>query len=616
MKYDDFIGIDGVKTHAINHTNGTDDIVIATINNKGLASDEHITAIENNTTKVGITPEQAGEITDNTTHRNSEHASNERSSHTGTQLANTISDFDTAVENNTSVVHKTGEETITGRKVFENMIVGTHFGYDEDYFLEKYEEGEYIDDLQITVPYMDNSYESNDGHRIEILTGGCYKTNDDTPAGNIQIKTGDIDNADNHRNGNIILETGHIIVENGMNATSGDIVFTIGDFTENDTGIGNYGRFEFNRGQMYLSTDTESSSTTTGAFVTNGGVGIAKNLNVGGDLDVAGSITRAGNTVWDESHFVKSIDGTLAGNSDTNVPSEKAVKTYVDANVGDSELEKLTEDGHTGWRLLGRDPSKHRDIGNDAIDLTWSVTSDVGASGAAAFAQNIGTKAIGDASHAEGQYSEAIGDASHAQGHHTTAEGVNSFSGGYYSTASGDNSLAFGSSVLTEGLHSVALGFNNNAYAFCSTIIGHYGIRATGDETNSIDPTNTLFAVGNGTNGTNRSNALTLKANGDLTVAGTIVSENVEIVHTDTVTDLIAVDRDYIRAAGGTTIVIPDSGVTIKIWDYRGEFGTTSCTLTCLNSTIMGVNSYELDQDNVEIELKWNGTEWRIIKNG
>ena len=92
-----------------------------------------------------------------------------------------------------------------------------------------------------------------------------------------------------------------------------------------------------------------------------------------------------------------------------------------------SQLEKITEGNHTGWRILGRDPSKYANIGNQAIDFSI-VTANVGllspygasgnysiatgvntiSSGVASFSSGIGTRAINEGSVAIGKYNKGI----------------------------------------------------------------------------------------------------------------------------------------------------------------------------------------------------------------
>ena len=37
-----------------------------------------------------------------------------------------------------------------------------------------------------------------------------------------------------------------------------------------------------------------------------------------------------------------------------------------------SQLEKITEGGNTGWRILGRNPDNYANIGQQAIDFSFS----------------------------------------------------------------------------------------------------------------------------------------------------------------------------------------------------------------------------------------------------
>ena len=60
-------------------------------------------------------------------------------------------------------------------------------------------------------------------------------------------------------------------------------------------------------GVATVSGTTASESTTTGALVVSGGVGIAKSCYVGGNLDVAGSLAVGGTITYDDIHNLDSI---------------------------------------------------------------------------------------------------------------------------------------------------------------------------------------------------------------------------------------------------------------------------------------------------------------------
>jgi len=104
-------------------------------------------------------------------------------------------------------------------------------------------------------------------------------------------------------------------------------------------------------------------------------------------------------------------------------------------------------------------------------------------------AQNNGTKATGDSSHAEGASTEANGMSSHAQGSSTKANG--------------DYSHTSGSGTIADG--------------YAQTVIGVYNT-AQGTA-NSKASTDYAFIIGNGTNNSQRSNALGIKWNGNFTFA-------------------------------------------------------------------------------------------------
>lgn len=70
---------------------------------------------------------------------------------------------------------------------------------------------------------------------------------------------------------------------------------------------------------LYVSTTTNSTSTNSGALIVNGGVGIGLDVNVGGSLTVAGTITQQGNLVLTTAslynRFVAGTDISILTNS-------------------------------------------------------------------------------------------------------------------------------------------------------------------------------------------------------------------------------------------------------------------------------------------------------------
>lgn len=71
-----------------------------------------------------------------------------------------------------------------------------------------------------------------------------------------------------------------------------------------------------------------------------------------------------------------STDGTLAGNSDATIPTEKAIKTYVDGQIGGatnhSALSNLTNDDHPQYAILN---SNRTGSGNTDLKIGYSASS-------------------------------------------------------------------------------------------------------------------------------------------------------------------------------------------------------------------------------------------------
>lgn len=125
--------------------------------------------------------------------------------------------------------------------------------------------------------------------------------------------------------------------------------------------------------------------------------------------------------------------------------------------------------------------------------------------------------AIGQNSVALGKSSIAIGSATTSRntnsittGDRTVATGDNAFSGGIYSRSIGFNSFSYGNNCLSRNNNSVAFGINNATLANEQFLCG----------ANSKPTTDTLFAVGNGTSDTARSNAIEVKKDGTIIAGG------------------------------------------------------------------------------------------------
>ncbi|MBK8622951.1 MAG: hypothetical protein IPN79_14650 [Saprospiraceae bacterium] len=215
-------------------------------------------------------------------------------------------------------------------------------------------------------------------------------------------------------------------------------------------------------------------------------------------------------------------NGTLQLQNLTSTPANNSDKFYVLNNrpfYGDKiltgQLERITENGNTGWRLFGRNPANYGDIGDDAVDLSISLFTSAtrGATGYTSIAMGSGTTASGLNSTAMGSSSIASGNYSTAIGNSCTASEDNSIAMGSGTDAIGVNSITMGFHTLASGSYSSAMGFHTFAKSYGSLSIGRYSDSiATSSETTWV-ATDPVFIIGNGDSNINRKNAVTILKN-------------------------------------------------------------------------------------------------------
>lgn len=132
------------------------------------------------------------------------------------------------------------------------------------------------------------------------------------------------------------------------------------------------------------------------------------------------------------------------------------------------------------------------------------------ASGAASIALGLASRATGNYAVAAGQVAEASGGSSVAMGYHTVASGSRSVAMGQNTEANANSAAAFGNLTKATGRTSFVIG------------------QANIEDTNPVDTTHGsearkyLFTIGNGTDDTHRSNALTVDWNGNEELAGSL----------------------------------------------------------------------------------------------
>lgn len=139
--------------------------------------------------------------------------------------------------------------------------------------------------------------------------------------------------------------------------------------------------------------------------------------------------------------------------------------------------------------------------------------------------------ALGAYSAAFGANTRAAGRAAMAFGQGSAAAGEQSVAGGSQTTAAGLRSVAFGDNATARGTFSTALGLNTTASASASVALGRWNVaRGASDAWRGSDP---LLVAGNGTGPSDRSNALMLRKNGDLRIAGAFTEHSDRRLKTD-----------------------------------------------------------------------------------
>lgn len=210
-----------------------------------------------------------------------------------------------------------------------------------------------------------------------------------------------------------------------------------------------------------------------------------------------------------------------------------------------SQLEKITESGDTGFRILGRNPDNYGNIGLSAIDLSFSNSASTSRGATGNYATALGyqatasgfyattmgnlTTASGTSSIAMGSGSTASGNASTAMGNATLASGSNSTASGIGTIAFGTNAMATGSGTFAKGNNSLTAGIETVAKSYGETVIGSYNdTLLVTNTTGFANDSNRIFTVGKGTM-TNRNNALIIQQNGNIGINKRIAEEKLDI---------------------------------------------------------------------------------------
>ncbi|WP_179019792.1 tail fiber domain-containing protein [Winogradskyella forsetii] len=199
-------------------------------------------------------------------------------------------------------------------------------------------------------------------------------------------------------------------------------------------------------------------------------------------------------------------------------------------------LEKITESGNTGWRLVDRNPTNYGSIGSGAIDLSYSdrnAAEERGATGLYSTAIGYNTRASEYNSVAIGNFANASDTSSIAIGSGASASGGGSIALGSYTLASGSSSTAMGDNTNASGTNSTAMGIKTTAQSYAEIAIGSYNTSYVPSNTSNWNEDDRLFVIGNGQSPSTTNNALTILKNGNTSVGGDNPESLLEVTHSN-----------------------------------------------------------------------------------
>ncbi len=231
----------------------------------------------------------------------------------------------------------------------------------------------------------------------------------------------------------------------------------------------------------------------------------------------AGTVTNK-SKAWDKDSIgvwsiAMGVNAKATGNLSTAIGDQVMASGFRSVAIGQSS--SATKEGAIALGLFNVASGQR----------SFAIGSNSTASGTNSTALGVSAVAIGPSSLATGQSTFAFGNTSVTMGGLTTADGIYSSAMGYSSRAWADYSSVFGYHTNATGEISTAFGDNTLARAVGSFSIGRYNTDSN-PISNWAQDTDKLFEVGNGLSVLERSNALTLLRNGNMTIAGALTQDS------------------------------------------------------------------------------------------
>jgi len=393
-----------------------------------------------------------------------------------------------------------------------------------------------------------------------LSTGGSISTTDLTLSGDLAVNGGDITTSASTFN---LLDANATTVNFAGAATT----LTIGS-TSGNTTVQN----------RLLATDTsQSTNTTTGAIVTSGGVGIAKNLNVGGDVVITGNLQVDGavTTVNTATLDVEDLNITVAKGAANPAAANGAGLTVDGANATFTYA-----DSDDSWNV-------NKLLKGTALQLTGNVASQ-----GTLTARDIQSTVIGNVTPAAATFTELTSQGA-TQLNLTTAVAINNTpignatpSTGAFTTlnTTGNTSLSF---TTATAINNTPIG-NSTPNTGAFTTLTASGATTLTDNTTSIDTTTGALVVTGGVGVGGNLNAGALGVSGDTTLAGDLAVNGGDLTTNQTTFNLVN--------STATTLNLGGAATTLTV-------GGTSGTLNLRNANVWLPNATTLDGAQTSIDL-------------
>ncbi|WP_395744071.1 beta strand repeat-containing protein [Prosthecobacter sp.] len=202
------------------------------------------------------------------------------------------------------------------------------------------------------------------------------------------------------------------------------------------------------------------------------------------------------------------VSGTLTVGGSPVLTQSAAASTYATSSAVSSQFAALNTQLTTAYVNKSAD-SLAMGTNATAADMGFAIGYQ---SVAGDHAVSIGTWAGSNGDAASGPSSISLGSSAHGFG-------SNSISLGSYNWAAGENTVSIGAGSYASSVNSIAIGRSVTTDRWGQVVIGAFNVFTT-NYTNTPQPTDQIFVVGNGTADDARSNAFVIKRNGDVDVSG------------------------------------------------------------------------------------------------